>query len=108
MAGVNKMKQLKRGIAFFLIIMASQLPWSNAQALEAFEKAGVIAEVGYDMMTVFGQNYRIKASTELVSSDPGRKKFSDFKRGDHVWFKGFVLNGVFYVDIIAYQAPEPS
>jgi len=102
------MKQLIRGIAFFLVIMAIQLPWSSAQALETFERAGVIAEVGYDMMTVFGQNYRIKPSTELVSSDPRRKKFSDFKRGDHVWFKGFVLNGVFYVDMIAYQPPAPS
>ena len=102
------MKQLKRGIAFSMIIMASLLPWSSVQAMEIFEKAGVIAEVGYDMMTVFGQNYRIVPSTKLVSSDPGRKKFTDFKRGDQVWFKGFVLDGVFYVDTIVYQVPEPS
>ncbi len=102
------MKQLKRNIAVFLVIMASLLPWSSSQALETFEKAGVIAEIGYDMMTVFGQNYRIKPSTELVSSDPNRTKFSDFKRGDQVWFKGFVLDGVFYVETITYQAFEPS
>ncbi len=102
------MKQLKHNIAVFLVIMASLLPWSSAQALEAFEKAGVIAEIGYDMMTVFGQNYRIKPSTELVSSDANRKKFSDFKRGDQVWFKGFILDGVFYVDKIVYQIPSPS
>jgi hypothetical protein len=102
------MKQLKRGIVCFLVVMASQLTWSSAQALETFEKAGVIAEVGYDMMTVFGQNYRIQPSTDVVSDEPGRKKFSDFKRGDHVWFKGFVLNGVFYIDMIVYQEPVPS
>ena len=102
------MKQLIRSIALSLAIMASLLPWSNAQALETFEKAGVIAEVGYDMMTVFGQNYRIQPSTKVVSVEPRRDKFSDFKRGDHVWFTGFVLNGVFYVDKIVYQVPEPS
>ena len=108
MAGVNKMKQLKRNIAVFLVITATLLPWSSAQALETFEKAGVIAEIGYDMMTVFGQKYRIKSATQLVSDDPERTKFSELKRGDQVWFKGFVLDGVFYVDKIVYQILSPS
>ena len=102
------MNQLKHSIALLLFIMALQMPWSSAQALETFEKAGVISEVGYDTMRVFGQDYRIKSAAVLISPDPRRKRFSGFKRGDHVWFKGFVLDGVFIVDKIVHQIPDPS
>lgn len=102
------MKHLKRGVLLGLVVAASLLPWAGAQALDTFEKAGVIAEVAYDSMTVFGQDYRIRSSTVLISDDQSRKKFSDLKPGDQVWFKGLILNDVYYVDTIVYQIPEPS
>ena len=102
------MKQSHRGVAFYLVIMASVLPWTTAQALEKFEKAGIISAVGKNKLTVSGQNYRIYSSTRLVSADSNRRKFSDFERGDHVWFEGTVLDGKRYILRIIYETPDPS
>jgi len=102
------MKQSHRGVAFYLVIMASVLPWTTAQALEKFEKAGIISAVGKNMLTVSGQNYRIYSSTRLVSADRNRRKFSDFETGDHVWFEGTVLDGKRYILRIIYETPDPS
>jgi len=102
------MKQIQRCVAFYLVIMASLLLWTTAQALETFEKAGIISAVGKNMLKVTGQEYRIYSSTRLVSADRNRRKFSDFKRGDHVWFEGTVLDGKRYVLGIIYETPDPS
>jgi hypothetical protein len=84
------------------------LPWATTEALETFEKAGHIASVGYDKFTLRGQEYRIGPTSKLMSNDASRKKFSDFKKGDAIYFKGKILDGVYYVDIIYYETPIPS
>jgi len=102
------MKSLKTGLSHLLIIVALMLPLTSAQALETFEVAGVISEVSYSSFTVRDQEYRIGSTARLDSSDARRTKFSDFRKGDQIWFKGIILSGVYYVEIIMYETPEPS
>jgi hypothetical protein len=84
------------------------LPWATTEALETFEQAGVITQLGYEKFTVNNKDYRISPSVILDSSDISRSKFSDFKKGDLIWFKGKVLNNVNYVDFIVYTTPVSS
>ncbi len=102
------MKNVKKLLTQLLIVSALMLPWTSAGALETFEGAGFITDRGYDQFEVRGKSYRIAPGAKLLSNDASRKKFSDFKTGDEVWFQGKVLNGVNYVDIISYETPEPS
>ncbi len=102
------MKNFKTLLTQLLIVSALMLAWTSAGALETFEGAGIITDRGYDKFEVRGQSYRIAPGAKLRSNDAKRQKFSDFKKGDEVWFKGKVLNGVNYVDIISYETPEPS
>lgn len=102
------MKQFKSFLTQLLVITALMLPWATTEALETFEKAGYIASIGYDKFTIRDQVYRISPAAKLKSNDVKRKKFSDFKKGDAIYFKGKILNGVYYVDIIFYETPTPS
>ncbi len=102
------MKQLKTVLIQILIVLPLMLPWTTTEALDLFEKAGVISSIGYDKFSVSGKQYRIAPEAVLNSNDAGRKTFSDFKKGDEIYFKGKVLNGVYYVDIIYYETPVPS
>ena len=102
------MKQLKLNIVQFLVIMAFMLPWATTEALETFEQAGVITQLGYAKFTVGNKEYRISSSAKLDSSDITRNKFSDFRKGDVIWFKGRVLGDVNYVDVMIFLPPEPS
>jgi len=102
------MKQFKSFLTQLMVITALMLPWATAEALENFAKQGYINSVGYDKFTIRDQEYRISPSAKLMSNDAKRKKFSDFKKGDAIYFKGKILNGVYYVDIIFYETPIPS
>lgn len=102
------MKQFKSFLTQLLVITALMLPWATAEALETFAKSGYIKSIGYDKFTMRDQEYRISPSAKLRSNDASRKKFSDFKKGDEIYFKGKILNGVYYVDIIFYTKPTPS
>jgi hypothetical protein len=102
------MKHLKSHLIRILVIAALTLPWATAEALETFERAGVISEIGYDNFTVHNKKYRIAPGATLSSSDPNRRKFADFMKGDQIYFKGKILNGVNYVDSIVYIVPVAS
>jgi hypothetical protein len=102
------MKQLKRGIALFLVVMAAALPLTIAEALETYEKAGKIVEIRSDQITISGQLYRLRSSTKLVSADTSRRKLSDLRPGDKVFIKGILLNGTHYIDMLIYEIPDPS
>ncbi len=102
------MNNFKTLLTQLLIVSALLLPWTTAGALETFEKAGFISDLGYDLFVIRGQSYRIAPGAKLRSNDAARQKFSDFKVGDEIWSKGKILNGVYYVDIISYETPEPS
>ncbi|MDH3221625.1 MAG: hypothetical protein OEO19_18995 [Gammaproteobacteria bacterium] len=102
------MRHLKSQLIRLLVIISLALPWATADALETFERAGVITGVGYDKFTLDNEEYRISPGATLRSSDPNRKKFADFKKGDQIYFKGKILNGVNYVDSIVYLVPLPS
>lgn len=102
------MKQFKAFLTQLLVVTALMLPWATTEALETFEKAGYITSIGYDKFTIRDQEYRIRASSQLKSNDAKRKQFSDFRKGDAIYFKGIKLNGVYYVDIIFYETPVPS
>lgn len=102
------MKQFKTLLTQLLVISSLMLPWATTEALETFEQAGVITKLGYDKFTVANQNYRFAPGARLQSKDSKRNRFSDFKLGDEIYFKGKVLNDVNYVDIIYYETPEPS
>lgn len=102
------MRQFKSFLTQLLVITALMLPWATTEALETFEKAGFITSIGYDKFSIRDQQYRISPSAKLKSNDASRRKFSDFKKGDEIYFKGKILNGVYYVDIIIYTKPTPS
>ena len=102
------MKKFQTLLTQLLIVSSLMLPWTSAGALETFERAGIITDRGYEQFEVHGQSYRVAPGAKLRSNDVARKKFSDFKAGDQIWFQGKVLNGVNYVDIISYETPEPS
>jgi hypothetical protein len=102
------MKQLKRSIALYLVILATLLPWATAEALDTFEKAGRVADISSDQVTISGQVYRLRSSTEMVSSDDSRQTVSDIRTDDRVFIQGILLNGAYYVDRLIYQTPEPS
>ncbi len=102
------MKQLTQRFTPFLIMLALMLPWATADALETFEKAGIISSVGPDQFTLDRKSYRLAPKAQLKSEDASHKKFSDFKKGDKVWFTGTILNNVHYVDMIVYVMPDDS
>lgn len=102
------MKNLKYSLRILIVFFTFALPWTASEALENFEINGVITSIGFDQFTVNGQSYRFAPGAKIESRDPKRRKFSDFKFGDEIWFKGVVLNGVYYVDIIVYKTPVPS
>ncbi len=102
------MKQLKTLLTQLLVITSLMLPWATTAALETFDQAGVITKLGYDKFTVAGRDFRFAPGALLDSNDSKRSKFSDFKLGDEIYFKGKILDGVNYVDIIYYETPEPS
>ena len=123
------MKQFKTPLTQLLVISSLVLPWTTTVALETFgqtsvtvkpgskkstatvktfDQAGVITKLGYDKFTVDGKDFRFAPRASLNSNDSKRNRFSDFKLGDEIYFKGKVLNGVNYVDIIYYKTPEPS
>ena len=102
------MIQFKQNIVKLLLIATLVLAWANAQALETFEEGGVITKMGYSEFTVNNQKYRVSPGAKLQSYDPGRQKLSDIKAGDLILFKGKVLSGVHYVDLIVYYPPLAS
>jgi hypothetical protein len=123
------MKQFKTLLTQLLVISSLMLPWTTTVALETFgqasvtikpssnkstatvetfDQAGVITKLGYDKFTLNGKDFRVAPRALLDSNDSKRQKFSDFKLGDEIHFKGKVLNDVNYVDIIYYETPEPS
>ena len=118
------MKQLNKCLTQLLLIISLMLPWATTVAqetitvrpgsnkstatVETFDQAGVITKLGYDKFTVNGRGFRFSPGASLNSNDNSRKKFSDFKLGDRIYFKGKILNDVNYVDIIYYETPEPS
>ena len=102
------MNQFKRGVVLFLVITAAVLPWTAAEALETFAKAGRIVDINSGQLTISGQVYRLRSSSTLVSADPSRKKAADLKSGDRIYIKGFLLNGLYYIDQLVYLTPEPS
>ncbi len=123
------MKQLKALLIQLLVITSLMLPWTTTTALETvaqasitvqpgsnkststvktFDQAGVISKLGYDKFTVNGKDFRFAPGASLNSNDNRRKRFSDFKLGDHIYFKGKILDGVNYVDIIYYETPDTT
>ena len=102
------MKPFKTLLTQLLVISSLMLPWATTAALETFEQAGTITELGYDEFTVRGKEYRFAPGAQLHSTDIQRNKFSDFELGDEIYFKGKILDGVNYVDIIYYRTPVPS
>jgi len=102
------MNSPSRYLVRLLIAAALLLPLANAQAMEKFRQAGTITSLAYDRFTVRGVEYRISPGAKLRSDDASRKKFSDFKRGDRIYFEGNVMGGIFYVELIVYETPVPS
>jgi hypothetical protein len=102
------MNQFKRLVTQLLIVTALLLPWSPAGAVETFKKAGVLNSLGSSTFTIRNTEYRIAPGATLDSNDPGRKRFSDFRKGDEIYIEGKLLNGVHFVDKIVYRTPLPS
>ncbi len=102
------MKTIKRYFFRFLVIGSLLLPWTGAQAQEKFERGGVITELGHSSFVVENQRYQLSAGAKLRSFDAGKKKFSDFRKGDMIIFEGRMIGDTPYVDLIIYYTQVPS
>lgn len=102
------MKNFKTNPGILIAILVFILPWSTSYALENFQKAGVIYSVGYDEFTIRTQKFRFAPGAVIHSTDTKRSKFSDFRRGDYIYFEGVVLDGVYQVNAIHYQNLPPN
>ena len=122
------MKHIKSLLTQLLVISTLMAPWATSAAQElstqglvvlpgkvnstatvkTFDQSGVITKLGYDKFTVGDKSFRVAPGARLQSSDSSRSRFSDFKVGDEIYFKGKILDGVNYVDIIYYDSPESS
>ena len=102
------MKSLKTFPQSLLLLIFLLLPWTVAEALQSFERFGVIKALSYSTFSVRGQEYRITPGARLNSNDASRKRLSDFRKGDRIYFQGKILNGVYLVDLIVYETPIPS
>ncbi len=99
---------ITRFLVRLLITAALLLPLANAQALDKFSQAGMISSLAYDKFTVLGVEYRISPGAQLKSNDASRKKLSDFKPGDRIYFEGTVMDGIYRVELVVYKTPVPS
>ena len=102
------MKHLTKTLGQLLCIATLLLGWNQAQALESFQQAGMMQNIEYEKFSLRGKAYRLAPKVEIISNDPSRSQFSDFKPGDDIYCEGRVLGGVRYVDIIRYEAPVPN
>jgi len=102
------MKQLKTLLAQVLIVASLLLPWSPAGAVDNFRQYGVIKSVGSSTLTIRDKQYRVAPGATLDSDDASRKRLSDFRKGDKIYFEGKLLDGVNYIDRIVYRIPVPS
>ena len=91
-----------------LLFSAVSLFAVAAQAVEDFEQAGLIKSVNYSGFIVDGVRYRIAPGAKLQSNDPSRKKLSDFRQGDQIYFEGKIMNGAYLVYLVVYEKPIPS
>ena len=97
-----------RFLVRLLFAAALLLPVANAQALDKFRQAGIISSLAYDKFTVKGVEYRISPGAQLKSNDARRKKLSDFKPGDRIYFEGTVMDGIYRVELVVYETPVSS
>ena len=102
------MKSIKTFPQSLLLLILLLLPWTVAEALQGFEQFGVIKALDYSSFTIRGQKYRISPGARLKSNDASRKRLSDFRAGDRIFFQGKILNGAYLVDLIVYETPIPS
>lgn len=102
------MKNFKTLLAQLLVVASLLLPWSPAGAVDNFRQFGVIKSLSYDKFTVRDKEYRIAPGATLESNDRERRRLSDFKKGDKIYFEGRLLDGVNYVDMIVYRTPVES
>ena len=102
------MKAIKQYLIPFLMIGGLLLPAAGALAQDTFERGGAIAELGPDSFVVENRRYRLSSGAKLRSYAAGRKKFSDFRKGDAIIFQGRMVGDTPYVDLIIYYAPIPS
>jgi hypothetical protein len=102
------MKKLKSLLLNILVTASLALSSTSVDAVEAFEQAGPIGAINHAGFLVERQLYRIAPGARVKSFDASRSRLSDFKRGDVIIFKGKVISGVYYVDMITYHAPKPN
>ena len=76
--------------------------------MDSFQEFGVIKSLDYSGFTVRGREYRIAPGAKLRSNDAGRKRLSDFRKGDRIYFEGKILNGSYLVYLVVYETPVPS
>jgi len=104
------MKQFKSLLAQLLVITSLMLPWATTEALDTFQKAGVISRVDSTTVNIHHQdiNYRIGSGTEIRFQDVAQPDMRKFKKGDEVYLRGKVLQGAYYLDLIIYMPKIPG
>ena len=102
------MKRLKTLLAQILVVTSLLLPWMPAGAVDNFRQFGIIKSLSYDKFTIGNKEYRVAPGATLDSNDAERRRLSDFKQGDKIYFEGKLLDGVNYVDKIIYRTPVES
>ena len=102
------MKKLSAHLASLALAAALLLPWTIAEAVEPFKQFGIIKSVSSSGFTIRDQQYRIAPGAKLRSDDPARKRLSDFRTGDKIYFEGKIVGDDYLIDYIVYRTPVPS
>ncbi len=103
-------KPIKNWLMLVLLWVGLSSPWISVQALEQFEKAGVVTAINQKGFFIENQKFRLAANIKVIGDTPTAKtkKISEIKKGDLVWAKGRVLDGIRYIEIIRYFERQPS
>ncbi len=103
------MKNLKRIIMPMLVLAMLGASLATAQAndrgssvgsLDAFQSGGIINRVNSTELVANGKQFRFNTPVQFAGGSL-KKSLGALQTGDHVWLKGKVLNGVFYIDTIS-------
>lgn len=104
------MISLKTTLTRLLVVVALVLPMTAANAADEFHKSGLITRVNAATVNIYlyDINFRIRSSTKIEIPNVKDPDMGDFKKGDNVYLKGEVSNGVYSVDLIQFIPQQPG
>ncbi len=102
------MNIFKIGLLNLLTVLTLVLPWSAIEAEEYYDVIGQINKLDISTITVNNKSYRMNPVVEV--GIPGKKnaRLKDFKKGDSVWLRTIIIDGIHYVISIKLITLPPA